>query len=291
MVEYKCERCQTIFTKKSNYERHINRKNECDGKVKNNECEYCGNCYSRKDSLKRHYTTCEKKEANQININKSKINMDKSKINGRDENTNIDKKIIDSVINNINGNENGSINVDNRKIILLNFPPSETNVMEVLDKILASDENINIAIIKNVNFNKEKPENHNIYYPDIKSSYGEVYTDDRWNNKKIDEILNLLLLNNSENLNKIFKKLGNFLNDETKEKIQAGISDFYNGDIRKKIKSYLKAILFDGRDAVKKTKKEVASNLIINTEYEIKNNAICDEKKGSCAIFTQKDDH
>lgn len=286
MVEYRCKKCKTIFNKKLHYERHINRKTDCrkDKKSDNNNCEYCDSHFSRKDSLNRHYNICKKNKKNQIIGKNSKFNMKKSKINGRDDNTKIsNKKIIDSIINNINGD----VNIDNRKFVLVNFPPNEKSVMEVLDKILASDENINIAMVKNVSMNEEKPENHNIYYSDIKASHGEIYTNNRWNNRKIDEILNLLLENSAGNLDKIFKKLGNFLNEETKERIKAGISDFYNTDVRKKIKSYLKVLLYDGRGIVKKTRKSVLDNPIINSDDEFTKSAKCNGKK-EVAIYLLK---
>ena len=88
MVEYKCDRCSKIYSKKYDYNRHINRKNPCkkktnisagfrpnftnkNTKIKNDlninnenlieendkqlfKCNYCNKFFTRQDSLERH---------------------------------------------------------------------------------------------------------------------------------------------------------------------------------------------------------------------------------------------
>jgi uncharacterized C2H2 Zn-finger protein len=74
MVEHKCQKCDVIFNKKSNYEKHVNRKNPCNlelsegasstqapinstqeaNMVEEHKCSYCSKIFSRKDSLYRH---------------------------------------------------------------------------------------------------------------------------------------------------------------------------------------------------------------------------------------------
>lgn len=276
MVEYTCKKCQKKFDKKTNYLKHINRKTSCikNNKSESNKCEFCETCYSRKDSLKRHLAICKKK------INKKNVTATKnsnSNIVGRD--------YIDKSKNVINKNNNININFnDNVKVVLLNFPSDKCAVLDVLGKILESKENINVSMVKNVNINEEKPEHHNIYYPDIKSSHGEIYTNNKWNTKRIDEILNLLLETNTDILDKILNELGKFLNDETRERIKESINDVYNMDGRKKLKSYLKILLYDGKDVIKKTRK-TTDDTITNNEINNSDDASSITSKRELALY------
>ena len=55
MVTYICEYCTKIFSKKSAYIAHINRKNKCGIKNINKlQCIYCKNIYANLNTLKLH---------------------------------------------------------------------------------------------------------------------------------------------------------------------------------------------------------------------------------------------
>lgn len=65
MPDRKCPRCKKIFTRKSSYDCHINRKTKCriistknkkDNIQKDFECEACGQHFCRKYNLERHIT-------------------------------------------------------------------------------------------------------------------------------------------------------------------------------------------------------------------------------------------
>lgn len=260
MTEYVCKKCKTKFKLKADYTRHLNRKTPCN-KEKSSEfiCEYCDKNLSRIDSLKRHLTICEKRIEN----------VDKKKINGNNVDNNKN-----SIINTIN--KNGTINNmsnNNINIVLLNFPPDKNSIMgQEIGKILASDENYIIAMVKKTNANENKPEHHNIYYPDLKSAHGEIYSDNKWNTAKIDEILNRLLAAKAENLTDILNEFGEVLTPETKQKIINTVKDFYNDKSRKKLKSHLKVILYDVKNFVKKTRKTIEAQNKIET-WNLNNNS------------------
>ena len=114
MVEYKCDKCNKIFNKKSNFTKHINRKNKCkskeivniqnipentqnipeiypklsDNKETKMKCSYCDKIFVYKSGLYRHTKLrCKvKKEKNydklvrEIAELKEEINKIKSKI-------------------------------------------------------------------------------------------------------------------------------------------------------------------------------------------------------------------
>ena len=124
-------------------------------------------------------------------------------------------------------------------------------------EILKSNTNIYESLIKSVNLNPDKPQHHNIYYGDLKSSYGEVYENDKWVKKKISEILDTLLDAKQEDLNEILDDMGDFLNEKTRNKIESAIKDMHpmNHLSRKKLSTYLKPILYNCRDIIIKTRK------------------------------------
>lgn len=61
VVEYSCKDCHKKFSKKYNYDMHINSTNGCKNflsKKKELKCKYCKKTYSRKDTLRRHIIKC-----------------------------------------------------------------------------------------------------------------------------------------------------------------------------------------------------------------------------------------
>ena len=252
MVKYTCDRCKMSFDHKLIYDNHINRKIKCkknngsktNRKLLEHMCEKCEKKFSRKDSLKRHYATCK--------VNKKTINNKNRNL----KNTNNVRRMNNSKINNGINKNSGGININGDvKVVLLNYPPDKNIIMGALEEILDSNDNINISMIKKININENKPEHHNIYYPDIKSSHGEIFTENRWNTKKIDEILNIILESGTDILKKILNGIEEISDNETKERIKNCIDDYCNADARKKLKSHLKVLLYGGKDIIKKTRK------------------------------------
>ena len=240
MPEYFCKKCKKKFNKKSNYDRHINREIDCRSgsktSRKNNikfDCKKCGKLFNRKDNLNRHVNHC------QVNINKIK------NINGNRNNI---------ALNSYNSNNNVTINlyiVNNGKDGIKNLTYDELN------KILGSNENLIQALTKTVNLNPNKPQHHNILYLDKKSTYGEVYENKIWISKKIDEILDTLIDAKIEDLSEILNDMGDFLNKKTRARIKETMEnvDYTKPGARKKLKSYLKPILYSYRDMIRKTRK------------------------------------
>ena len=64
MVVYECDICFKKFTRKGDYDRHLNKKNPCqicskiDRKIKIYKCDGCKRTFNRCDSLTRHIEIC-----------------------------------------------------------------------------------------------------------------------------------------------------------------------------------------------------------------------------------------
>jgi len=246
-MTHTCKKCGLKFNKRQEYTRHINRLTDCVTGSKTNKkkiimhsCKGCKKKFNRKDSLDRHSKICK---------------GIKTKINVRDsKNTNI---------NNNNGDNNNNIALIKSPVTinLLVFSKDGINSLTLKDfnKMLKSNKHPIEELITQVNFNPNKPEYHNIYYPDLKSAHGFVYEDNKWIAKKIDEILNTLLDAKTEDLNEILNDMGDFLNKKSRNKIKKAIEDTNYDSIppgsRKKLMKYIKTILYNNKDMIIKTKK------------------------------------
>jgi len=272
MDEFTCKKCKKKFNKKQNYIRHTNRLNDCvtgsktKRKLNYHSCEKCKKKFNRKDSLQRHLKMCKHKKI-------------KNKIKGDNNNNNIGNKNININIDN-SPNSNVTVNKDNINvnIILLNYPPDKYTLAEDIGKILANDKDFIIKIVERTNINKDKPEHHNIYYSDIKSAYGEMYKNNRWNTMRIDEILYTILECNTDALKRFLNELGDIMNEETKKKIEKVTKDFYETKERQKIVSHIKCLLYNNREMIRNTRRQVKKYNKNNLDKS-KNKQKSDEKK------------
>lgn len=291
MVEYICTTCKKKFNHRGNFTKHLNKKTKCK-KIANYKCEHCGNKFTRKSSLQYHVkNSCKEKNKELItmtreelkNIIKAEVNKEKAKTNNikveakkeEDINNNI-KAIEKKTINNNNNNNNNIINNDNRVITNNNITIVTNNINmvcygkenldyipdEVIKKILNKGFLSVPTLVKYVHFNKDKPDQHNIYVPGYNSSNLLVYRNDRWemvdatneieqlcDNKKyfLEEKYEELKQNLPMVISKKFKRFLDATEGETNE------SKKTNKTMQKEVK----CILYNNRDMPKNTTKSI----------------------------------
>jgi hypothetical protein len=107
-----------------------------------------------------------------------------------------------------------------------------------------------------VNLNPEKPQHHNIHYVDMQSSYGQVYENNRWVTKKIDEILNKLIDAKIKDLYHFYDETSDIFNEKTKKRIKNSIKKIHypTPEERKNLESSLKINFIKHKDMVLNTK-------------------------------------
>ncbi len=139
-------------------------------------------------------------------------------------------------------------------------------------KILKSNKSIIEELITQVNFNPDKPQHHNVYFPNIKSGYGVVYEDNKWIYKKINEIINILLDAKIEDLHEILNDMGDFLTIDVRDEILNAIenADHKSPNSRKKLMKYIKAILYNNKDMIIKTRKFTEEHIKLKTNSKTK---------------------
>jgi hypothetical protein len=211
MVEYKCDKCEKTFDKKSHYDYHINRKNPCD-KVEP-ICEYCDKKFSRKDNLKTHMNKCKLK-----NINKISTNINNNKLNNSSINNTNNKIDVN------NGTNNGTINntIVNNPIIIFPFlgedmsKLTEKQKINILKKCYMSIP----ELIKQINFNPNIPENHNVYISNIKSKFGHINDGKKWILTKVDQLIDDLINKKKDDIEELLDEYEEQLPDKVVDKIR-----------------------------------------------------------------------
>lgn len=266
MVRYVCQKCSKIFNKKFLFDQHNNNKYPCSKKNNNNnriityECKHCYKNFDRKDSLIRHLKTC-KYLNNNNNNNNYNIKCEKSFNNS---------KIIKSNIN-----SNNTKNIIN--IYLINYDDHYNEKMTIKEfaEILEGKDDILIEFIKKIHFNPDKPQYHNIYYPDKKSTGCSVYNNNRLNCKKINDVIYTLLDVKLDDLKIILNDMKNVLDKKFVDKMKKCYETLEDGTIneriknRKKIISFLKPLFYDNHEMVAATLRFL--KLLKNNKIDKKN--------------------
>ena len=238
MVEHVCQKCNKTFNHKGAYDRHLSRQKPCvnfaiSAKIvaeiaettkKNTEnaaitCSHCCKIYKRKYELQRHLKNGCKKQNNAPNdelLNKIKQLEDKiillenkSTANNTTNNNNINNGVIQN--NNITINQYGKEDM------------SHLNLQD-FKRLFSKCNSCVPFFVELLHFNKDKPENNNIYISNMKSPYLMLYDGTKWKlaekNAVLDDMYDdkcEILVNKYENLKDhldetIMNKFSKFLN-------------------------------------------------------------------------------
>ena len=200
---YICDICRKEFSTKFSLQRH-NETINCKEKIEAKFCKICDKVFADKQGLQRHLKT--KKHIQNVS-NKIK------NINNGDKNNIIN--VTGTNNGTINGTNNGTINGTNKTIInIINIIP---HLEETLND-LSEKEKINILkkhdralpeLIKKINFNKDLPQNHNVFLTGKQSKDGHIYDGNKWIAKSTKDIINDLIelnINNIDHLLVIHKE-------------------------------------------------------------------------------------
>jgi len=292
MVEYKCEKCKKIFKKKYDYNNHIERITPCDKPL--NVCVYCGVKYATKANVSRHIkTNCsvfleretEKKHifdellklkqenktyANEIN----ELKMELIKRNQSGGGVKMPNEI-DTPNNIHNGNiHNGNIhngNIHNgdihngdihngggNNITVVAFGLENMDTINKKSILEAVSVGINSAVklTKNVHFNPNNPEYHNVYIPSMNNGCAMIYDGSKWKLAPRKEVINDLYRDKrdyvEEQMDTFKKSLSEYRMNQLEEWLALGDGD--NASIRK-IKQKIGLLLYNERNIPLASKK------------------------------------
>jgi hypothetical protein len=276
MVGYVCSRCKKIFKKKYDYDKHINRKIQCvmNNDTKNSDidspCAICKKKFSRKDKLQSHMNNFHGITDSKI-INKIQnilLNGSNNEFHNKSHNN------TNSPHNNMDNCGNNVTNITNNYIKIIPFGKDGTDCLSFPEKmkVFSSETSPLETIIDLVNLNPEKPENHNVGVPDLKSAYGIIYDGKKWNAEKVTEIVNSVLATKKKDLTKIGEEIKNYVKDEKKKEINDHLEDYNkmetNPSSRKLMGGYVKKQLYNKRQYSIDAKKQMESNELNNDSDE-----------------------
>lgn len=255
MVSYTCPRCKMSFAKKSQYDKHMNRKLPC--LIRDVEPEIledfkckCGKSYNRKDNLKQHI---DKSHNGDITYNLES-----------DQHTNIDQNITGE--QNSNSNHNNSHN-NNVNININNYigmaPFGEDGIdfltLEEKMKVFFSTFNPLEALILIVNLDDERYTHHNVGYTSQKGTLGIVYDGKGWKEEHINLIVEKLLSSKQKDLIDIGNDMKNMLSKKDNQHVEKGVDKFkeirINPKSRKSFVSFVKKNLYNKRHLAKNARK------------------------------------
>jgi hypothetical protein len=225
-------------------------------------CPFCDKKFSRKFTLKRHILTCKKKNIIDISENeKYNINIiNEFKNLTLEMNKNL-KKEVEKIKNEINKNKiitNNKIinNYNNISLIAYKNKPdlshlTDNDFIKIMDRGLYSVPNL----IKAIHFNNKKPENKNIYIPNIKNKYVMVWNGEFWELSNMEDVLDDMYENNSNILiDKMdeFIEIGDKLNPRIMKKFKRFVDKKEKNEIKNKIKNEMKLLLYNNKKSLGK---------------------------------------
>ena len=235
-------------------------------------CKFCEKNYSSNSNLSKHLKKCREKEkhdnekqdllnlVNLLNkqIEEHRIEKEEYKKEKEEYKKELEKrnKQIDELIKKTGvniGTQNNNIQ-NNIQILAYN----NTDISHLTDNdYLKCLKHSNFCIphlIKQIHFNPEKPENHNIYISNLKNNYVMVYDGFKWNIKDRDDSIQSLI-DDKETI--IEQKLEEWIENGNKfpdimKKFKRYIDKKENDTVLNKIKSEIKLMLFNNRSVVNK---------------------------------------
>jgi len=293
MVQYKCDKCEMTFTKKSNYIVHTNRKTSCvveynvteDGKY---ECMYCHTVFTRVDNCNVHINNCNLKitklKDDEINELKKELEEKNKKIEDMTKILNSisqsDNKIINQTTNNttdnsthtdnsntiITDNSTNNINNDNsitnntvNNIITIKFGDEDLNKLNFkeIKSILTSGYQAVPESFKLTNCNPRLPEQINAYIPNLRAPYAYVYDGEGYVLKDLNEVLEDIILNKASDIQELYNINSKHLTAVQQRSIQGLLKKVKENDkqIMTDDKKEIKIAMYNNRDKIESFEK------------------------------------
>ncbi len=151
------------------------------------KCKYCGKSFKTKPSMRRHELHYCKKNNSEIPL-QSIINKKELELKNEKKEKKKLYKHIESLLEKVGDTINNNTINQTNNIVLNNYGNEDLShiTSRVLDKLIMSPCQMISNLTRMIHFNREKPENMNIYIPNKKEKYIKIFKDDQWilENKK-----------------------------------------------------------------------------------------------------------
>jgi len=243
-MEFECSVCNYTSSYKSNTERHINKQKKCGENPQIIEvivkiiCEWCNKSYASKDNLTKHYKICKVKKADM----EEELKQVKKELQEANRQLNQAKTIVNNSGTINNGTINNTYNIQLRPY---NNPRLPDDMDDIYEDAWQRQKSIQ-TYIERVHFNTEYPENHNMCITNLRSKLAaKVFNGDQWETKDQDKILDEIIANTNQLLDKWVKST-----KKRREHYEKSFIEYMQHESKKEFdnetKNELKILLYDG---------------------------------------------
>jgi len=256
-----CMCCNKIFYLKEDMFKHLKECKEYQDLFSKNryQCQDCNVTFSHKTNFYRHKkhfckssenNISESSEEESVEILQKKVKEAKKKVEVellKKKLAEAEKKIDELKM---------SQTVTNINIFAYNKNPDMSHLTNN-DFFLIMNRGVNSVpkLIEAIHFNPDKPENHNVYIPNLKNKYAMIYNGKKWDLSNKEDIIDDMYDDNS---NILEEKMEELENSETNSKVLNKFKRFINKKederIRNKVKDQIKLLLFNNKEVMKKIK-------------------------------------
>jgi hypothetical protein len=277
MPNYKCNRCLKEFDQKCHYEKHINKKFSCKipaakcskvaAKCSKNEesndnaikCNYCGREFTRVSSLNVHIKDrCKVKKENDNKM--EEIMTILIELKGKMTKLEEENAKYKGIINNTQNNNSHNIATQNNITFKINaYGQEDTSKITLNDykRILGRGMNSVPVFVEKLHFDKNLPENNNVYISNLRDEYVLMYDGKIWRLKNRDDALQQLYEDKADILETKFEELIERLDEPTIKMFNRFLKIKDDDEEKIKIiKKELKKTLYDNRKIVMATRKK-----------------------------------
>lgn len=290
MVIYTCATCNKVFKLKGDYTRHLNKKIPCSPKTiesckdspktieqiptkpihKLNPlmCRYCNRIFSRKDVLNRHLVDrCKVKKSmdsakeqlfqkllTECEELKGIVKTQDERIKALEKEKSDTKQIIGHQTNTHIQTQNNILNI---KLVAYGKEDLSSIPDQVYKQLIMKGFMSVPALVEKVHFDKNKPENQNIYISNIRDDYVLIYDGEDWKLFDKKETLDGLYDEKVYILENKFNELIKDLPEQVITKFKRFLDKAENDDTKDGIKKELKLMLYNYRKMVESTRKQI----------------------------------
>jgi hypothetical protein len=234
-----CSICSKTYKTKQGYDRHLVFK-RCKVKDCSVECSYCNKTFSNTYNKRVHEIKCLQL------YNNGKIKVLEEKI---EQLQLICSSTQPQVINNTTNNtNNGTVN----NIIINSFGSEDTSYItnKQIIKALKMCKEFPLEMIKITHFNKDKPENHNIYKPNFKDKYVKYFNDNIWKIGDAKRIMTELYMSKMDIAEEKFEELKKYLSEITQGRFQWFLDNREEPEVMSEVLKKIAEMLYNERGII-----------------------------------------
>ena len=235
-----CSICSKTYKSKHGYSNHLLFK-RCKIQDCSVECSYCNKIFSNKYNKRVHEIKC-LQLYNNIKIKALEEELQMMR-------TSNPRQIVINNTNNTTNNNNGTIN---NNIIINSFGSEDTShiTKKQIIKALKMCKEFPLEMIKITHFNKEKPENHNIYKPNFKDKYVKYFNDSIWKIGDAKKIMTELYMSKMDIAEEKFDELKPYLSEITQGRFQWFLDNREEPEVMSEILKKIAEMLYNERGII-----------------------------------------